>query len=423
MANVTATVGAGGAAADGPATEARAKRRISILGATGSIGTNTLAVVTEHPGDFEVEAVTAFGNAESLARVARQVGAKVAVISDRTSYNVLKDALDGTGIEAAAGAKAVEEAAARPVDVVVAGIVGAAGLSPTLAAIKAGSRVALANKECLVCAGDLFVAEAKRAGVEILPVDSEHNAIFQALGANRIEDVERIILTASGGPFRDWTREAMLNVSPEQALKHPNWSMGPKISIDSATLMNKGLELIEAYHLFGIAAERIEVVVHPQSIVHGLVAFRDGTMIAALSAPDMRMPIAHCLAWPERGRATSLGLDLTKVGRLTFERPDTDRFPALRIAREALAAGGWATNILNAANEVAVAAFLAGTIGFPEIARLVEETLSEARSAGLDSTPTTIKDVLALDKEGRRLAAQAVQRFAASSPAAARRMD
>jgi 1-deoxy-D-xylulose-5-phosphate reductoisomerase len=413
----------GVATAPGGGTDARQKRRISILGATGSIGTNTLAVIAEHPEDFEVEAVTAFGNAESLARVARKVGAKVAVISDRTSYNVLKDALEGTGIEAAAGLNAIEEAAARPVDVVVAGIVGAAGLSPTLAAIRAGSRIALANKECLVCAGDLFVAEAKKANVEILPVDSEHNAIFQALGANRIEDVDRIILTASGGPFRDWTKEAMMGARPEEALKHPNWSMGPKISIDSATLMNKGLELIEAYHLFGIEAGRIEVVVHPQSIVHGLVAYRDGTMIATLSAPDMRMPIAHCLAWPERGRETALGLDLTKVGRLTFERPDLERFPALRIAREALAAGGWATNILNAANEVAVAAYLAETIAFPEIARLVEDTLSEARRAGFDSTPATIKEVLALDKEGRRLATQAVQRYAAKSPAAMTRLD
>ena len=415
MVNISAKVDDGIETVPEALPEKHERRRISILGATGSIGTNTLAVIAEHPEDFEIEAVTAFGNAESLARVAKKLGAKIAVISDRTSYNVLKDALEGTGIEAAAGLAAIEEAAARPVDVVVAGIVGAAGLSPTLAAIRAGSRVALANKECLVCAGDLFVAEARRANVEILPVDSEHNAIFQALGQNRIEDVDRIILTASGGPFREWTREAMMGASPAEALKHPNWSMGPKISIDSATLMNKGLELIEAHYLFGIDAKRIEVVIHPQSIVHGLVAYRDGTMIATLSAPDMRMPIAHCLAWPARGRDTNLGLDLTKVGRLTFERPDLDRFPALRIAREALAAGGWATNVLNAANEVAVAAFLAGTIGFPEIARLVEETLNEARSTGLDKTPATIKEVLALDKEGRRIAGNAVQRYATKS--------
>ena len=387
-------------------------RRITILGATGSIGTNTVAVIDENPGAYEVDAVTAFGNAESLARVARKVRARLAVISDRNSYSVLKDALSGSGIEAAAGLEAVEDAAARPVDIVVAGIVGAAGLSPTLAAIRAGSNIALANKECLVSAGDLFVGEAQAAGVEILPVDSEHNAIFQALGSNRIEDVDRIILTASGGPFRDWTKQALMGARPEEALKHPNWSMGPKISIDSATLMNKGLELIEAYHLFGIEPARIEVVVHPQSIVHGLVAYRDGTMIAALSAPDMRMPIAHCLAWPARAGETTLGLDLTRVGRLTFERPDTDRFPALRLAREALAAGGWATNVLNAANEIAVAAYLSGAIAFPEIARMVEDTLSAARTAGLDDTPTTLKEVLVLDKEARRLASQEVQRYA-----------
>ena len=391
-------------------------RRISILGATGSIGTNTVAVIDEHPQDFEVDAVTAFGNAESLARVARKVRAKVAVIADRNGYAVLKDALAGSGIEAAAGPDAVEAAAARPVDIVVAGIIGAAGLSPTLAAIRAGSHIALANKECLVSAGDLFMEEARAAGVEILPVDSEHNAISQALGTNRIEDVDRIILTASGGPFRDWTKQALVAARPEEALKHPNWSMGPKITIDSATLMNKGLELIEAYHLFGIDPARIEVVVHPQSIIHGLVAYRDGTMIAALSAPDMRMPIAHCLAWPARAPAAPLGLDLTRIGRLTFERPDTDRFPALRVAREALAAGGWATNILNAANEIAVAAYLSGAIGFPEIARLVEDTLSAARAAGLDSTPTTLKEVLALDREGRRLASQEIQRSAGRNP-------
>ena len=391
-------------------------RRISILGATGSIGTNTVAVIDEHPDSFEVDAVTAFGNAESLARVARKVRARVAVIADRSSYAVLKDALAGTGIAAAAGLEAIEEAAARRVDIVVAGIVGSAGLSPTLGAIRAGSNIALANKECLVSAGDLFVAEARAAGVEILPVDSEHNAVFQALGANRIEDVDRIILTASGGPFRDWTREALMAARPEEALKHPNWSMGPKISIDSATLMNKGLELIEAYHLFGIDPARIEVVVHPQSIVHGLVAYRDGTMIAALSAPDMRMPIAHCLAWPARAKETTLGLDLTRVGRLTFERPDTDRFPALRVAREALAAGGWATNVLNAANEIAVAAYLSGAIAFPEIARLVEDTLSAAAASGLDSTPATLEAALALDREGRRLASHQVQRHAGRTP-------
>ncbi len=391
-------------------------RRISIFGATGSIGTNTLAVIADRPGEFDVEAVTAFGNAENLARVAKQVGAKVAVIADRRSYETLENALAGTGIEAAAGEKGIEEAASRPVDIVVAGIVGAAGLGPTLAAIRAGSNIALANKECLVCAGDLFVAEARAAGIRILPVDSEHNAIFQALGDNKIEDVDKIILTASGGPFRDWTKQAMAAAGPAEAIKHPNWSMGPKISVDSATLMNKGLELIEAHHLFGVGNDRLEVVVHPQSIIHGIVAFKDGTMIAAMSAPDMRMPIAHCLSWPKRGHDAGLGLDLAKVGKLTFEKPDLDRFPALRIARQALDAGGWATNTLNAANEIAVAAYLSGNIGFLEIARLVEDTIAEVAAAGLNHTPETIKDALALDKEGRRIATGLIARHAAKQP-------
>ncbi len=386
-----------------PAPTAR-PRRISILGATGSIGTSTVAVIADRPGAFEVEAVTAFGNAENLARVAKAVGAKVAVIADRKGYETLESALAGTGIEAAAGEKAIEEAASRPVDVVVAGIVGAAGLSPTLAAIRAGSNIALANKECLVCAGDVFVAEARQAGVKILPVDSEHNAVFQALGDNKIEDVAKIILTASGGPFRDWTKEAMAGARPEEAIKHPNWSMGPKISVDSATLMNKGLELIEAHHLFGVGSDRLDVVVHPQSIVHGIVAYRDGTMIAAMSAPDMRTPIAHCLYWPARGNDAGLGLDLAKVGRLTFEKPDIEKFPALKIARRALDAGGWATNVLNAANEIAVAAYLAGSIGFLEIARLVGDTMEDVAVAGLDRSPETIKDALVLDKESRRIA-------------------
>jgi 1-deoxy-D-xylulose-5-phosphate reductoisomerase len=381
-----------------------APRRVTILGATGSIGTSTLAVIADHPGAYAVEAVTAFGNAERLARVARDVGAKLAVIADRSAYNALVGALAGTGIEAAAGAPAIEEAAARPVDVVVAGIVGAAGLAPTMAAIRAGSRVALANKECLVCAGDLFMGEARRAGVKILPVDSEHNAIFQALDGRSIEEVDRIILTASGGPFRDWTKEAMAAASPDQALKHPNWSMGPKISIDSATLMNKGLEVIEAYHLFGLPEEQLEVLVHPQSIVHGMVAYRDGSVIAEMSAPDMRMPIAHCLAWPKRSPVAGPRLDLSRIGRLTFERPDLDRFPALKIARAALGAGSWATNILNAANEVAVAAYLARNIGFLEIARMVEDTIERAAAQGFSKAPATIKDALALDREGRRIA-------------------
>lgn len=391
-------------------------RRISILGATGSIGTNTVSVVMDRPGAFEVEAVTAFGNAENLARVAREVGARVAVIANSRGYDALERALAGTGIEAAAGERAIEEAASRPVDIVVAGIVGAAGLSPTLAAIRSGSNVALANKECLVCAGEVFVTEAREAGVTILPVDSEHNAVFQALGDSRIEDVDKIILTASGGPFRDWTKEAMAGARPEEAIKHPNWSMGPKISVDSATLMNKGLELIEAHHLFAVGSDRLDVVVHPQSIIHGMVAYKDGTTIAAMSPPDMRTPIAHCLSWPARDAIGGVGLDLAKVGRLTFEKPDLDKFPALRIARQALDAGGWATNVLNAANEVAVAAYLSGNIGFLEIARLVEDTMDEAAASGLDRSPESIKAALALDKEGRRIATGLIARHQARVP-------
>ena len=391
-------------------------RRISIFGATGSIGTNTLAVIADRPGEFEVEAVTAFGNAENLARVAKQVGAKVAVIADRRSYETLENALAGTGIEAAAGEKGIEEAASRPVDIVVAGIVGAAGLGPTLAAIRAGSNIALANKECLVCAGDLFVAEARAAGVRILPVDSEHNAIFQALGDNKIEDVDKIILTASGGPFRDWTKQAMAAAGPAEAIKHPNWSMGPKISVDSATLMNKGLELIEAHHLFGVGNDRLDVVVHPQSIIHGIVAFKDGTMIAAMSAPDMRMPIAHCLSWPKRGHDAGLG-SRSRQGRQTDIREARPR-PFSRAEDSPSGPGRrrLGNEYLNAANEIAVAAYLSGNIGFLEIARLVEDTIAEVAAAGLDHTPETIKDALALDKEGRRIATGLIARHAAKQP-------
>ena len=384
-------------------------RRISILGATGSIGTSTLAVIGERARDFEVVAVTANDNAARLAEIAMAVGARLAVIGNPAAYSDLKRGLSGSGIEIAAGAPAIEEAAGRPVDVVVAAIVGAAGLAPTLAAIRAGSQVALANKECLVCAGDLFMAAARKAGRSILPVDSEHNAIFQALDGQPIGEVERIILTASGGPFRDWSRDAMAAATPEQALRHPNWSMGPKVTIDSATLMNKGLEVIEAHHLFGLPPDQLEVLVHPQSVVHGIVAFRDGSMLAQMSAPDMRTPIAHCLAWPGRQAAASRRVDLAALGSLTFERPDPERFPALRIARQALAAGGWATNILNAANEIAVAAFLDGSIGFLEIARTVEEAIGRAAGFCAGPAPTSAGEALDLDREGRRIAVELIR--------------
>lgn len=383
--------------------------RISILGATGSIGASTLSVVGERPHEFEVVAVTANDNALQLAEIARSIGARLAVVANSSKYDELKRALAGSNIEAAAGISAIEDAATRPADIVVAAIVGAAGLAPTLAAIRAGSRVALANKECLVCAGELFMAAARHSGNEILPVDSEHNAIFQVLDGRPLSAVEKIFLTASGGPFRDWSKEAMAGATPEQALRHPNWSMGPKVTIDSATMMNKGLEIIEAHHLFDLPPEQPEILVHPQSVVHGIVAFRDGSMLAQMGAPDMRTPIAHCLAWPGRRSAESQRLDLAALGELTFHHPDLDRFPALRIAREALAAGGWATNILNAANEIAVTAFLDGTIGFLEIAGLVEDTIARAESHAAGPAPASAEEAMLLDREGRRIALELVR--------------
>ena len=384
-------------------------RRITILGATGSIGGSTLAVIGERPEAYEVEAVTANANAVRLAEAARTVGARLAVIADPEAYGALKEALAGSGIEAAAGLDAVIEAASRPVDLVMAAIVGAAGLAPTFAAVAAGTRVALANKECMVSAGPVFMAAARRTGVEILPVDSEHNALFLLLHGRPSASVERIVITGSGGPFLGWSREQMENATPAQALAHPKWTMGPKITIDSATLMNKGLELIEAHHLFDQPGTRLSVLIHPQSLVHGLVSFSDGYLLAALSPPDMRTPIAHCLAWPERSNPVSVKrLDLAEIGNLSFEAPDLERFPALKIARAALDTGGWATNILSAANEVAVAAFLAGRIGFLEIARIVEKAIERAATTVSPAPPATIDEAIALDAEGRRIAAELV---------------
>jgi 1-deoxy-D-xylulose-5-phosphate reductoisomerase len=394
------------AAIEEPAA-ARPPRRITILGATGSIGASTLAVIDAARGAFEIEAVTANSNAAKLAQVARSTGARLAAIADPGLYAELKRELAGSGIEAAAGPEAIVEAAGRRVDLLVAAIVGAAGLAPTLAAIRSGTRIALANKECLVCAGDLFMTEARRAGVAILPVDSEHNAIFQILDGRPPDGVERIVLTASGGPFRSRTREEMARATPAEALRHPNWSMGPKVTIDSATLMNKGLELIEAHYLFAAPASSLDVIIHPQSIVHALVAFSDGATLACLSPPDMRTPIAHCLAWPERSHRTTLALDLAKIERLSFEAADYEKFPALRLARTVLESGGAGANIMNAANEIAVASFLEGRIGFLEIARIVEDALDRA-SAHSHRGVTTIEDAVALDAEGRRLAAEIV---------------
>jgi 1-deoxy-D-xylulose-5-phosphate reductoisomerase len=356
-------------------TSSERPRSVSVLGSTGSVGCNTIDLIERQRDAFVVEALTAHRNVDLLAEQARRLGARLAVIADPSRYAALRDALAGSGVEAAAGPEAVVDAAARPADWVMAAIVGAAGLAPTLAAIRRGAMVALANKEVLVCAGSLVMEEAARHGAKLLPVDSEHNAIYQVFDAAQPDAIDRIILTASGGPFRELSFDAMGHVTPEQAVKHPNWAMGAKISVDSATMMNKGLELIEAYHLFQLGDDRIDIVVHPQSIVHGLVVYRDGSVLAQLGSPDMRTPIAYTLAWPKRMAAPTKRLDLAALAQLTFQAPDDRRFPALRLARAALQQGGGSPTILNAANEIAVHAFLERAIGFLDIARIVERTL------------------------------------------------
>jgi 1-deoxy-D-xylulose-5-phosphate reductoisomerase len=386
-----------------------ARRTVSILGATGSVGGSTLDLVARDPERFELLALTAHGDAQGLAALARTHGAKLAVVADGAAYPALKDALAGSGIEAAAGPRALVEAAALDADWTMAAIVGCAGLEPTLAAIRAGKAVAFANKEALVSAGALMMEAVRASGATLLPVDSEHNAIFQCLAGGRIEAVRRITLTASGGPFRTWSLEAMRAATPQQAVRHPNWSMGAKISVDSATMMNKGLELIEAHHLFPVGLDRLGIVVHPQSVVHSLVEFDDRSTLAQLGSPDMRIPIASTLAWPERMETPCLPLDLAAIGRLDFEAPDEARFPATRLAREAIAAGGARPAVLNAANEVAVAAFLGGRIGFLEIATIVEDTV-----AGHDpQAPQSVADVLEIDRGAREAAARLIERRAA----------
>jgi 1-deoxy-D-xylulose-5-phosphate reductoisomerase len=379
-------------------------RGITILGATGSIGASTLDLIKRDPGRYRVESISARRNAAALGKIAREVGARHAVVADHAAYRELKDALSGSRIEAASGEDALVEAAQRPADWVMAAISGSVGLKPTLAAVERGATVALANKECLVCAGGLFMRRAATTGATVLPVDSEHNAVFQALGAGNRADVKRAILTASGGPFRTWSKEAIKAATPEQALRHPNWVMGPKVTIDSATLMNKGLEIIEAHHLFSLKSEEIDVLVHPQSVVHGLVEFRDGSVVAQLGSPDMRIPIAHCLAWPRRIDGPAARLDLAALRELTFEAPDLDRFPALAVARHAMEAGGAAPTVLNAADEVAVSEFIAGRISFPAITALVEATLDMAAGRGLLGEPAGIDAALAVDHIARSLA-------------------
>ena len=379
-------------------------RGITILGATGSIGASTLDLIKRDPGRYRVESISARRNAAALGKIAREVGARHAVVADHAAYRELKDALSGSRIEAASGEEALVEAAQRPADWVMAAISGSVGLKPTLAAVERGATVALANKECLVCAGGLFMRRAATTGATVLPVDSEHNAVFQALGAGNRADVKRAILTASGGPFRTWSKDAIKAATPEQALRHPNWVMGPKVTIDSATLMNKGLEIIEAHHLFSLKSEEIDVLVHPQSVVHGLVEFRDGSVVAQLGSPDMRIPIAHCLAWPRRIDGPAARLDLAALRELTFEAPDLDRFPALAVARRAMEAGGAAPTVLNAADEVAVSEFIAGRISFPAITALVEATLDMAAGRGLLGEPAGIDAALAVDHIARSLA-------------------
>ena len=373
-------------------------KRISILGATGSIGKSTLDLIERSRDSFEVQALTASVNVAALADAARRTGAKLAVIADEGRLADLEDALSGSGCRAAAGTSALVEAAMGDADLVMAAIVGCAGLRPTMAAVEAGKTVALANKEALVTAGELMTAAAQRHGATLLPVDSEHNAIFQCLAGSNGKDVSRIILTASGGPFRTSSLDEIKAATPAQAVAHPKWSMGAKISVDSATLMNKGLELIEAHYLFGLPSDRLDVIIHPQSVVHSLVEFLDGSVLAQLGSPDMRIPIAYALAWPERMETPAQRLDLAAIARLEFEEPDLERFPALRLAREALEEGGAAPAVLNAANEVAVASFLDGRIQFPEISDLVEKTLERNDRPA----PASIEEVFAIDTEVRR---------------------
>ena len=380
-------------------------RSITILGATGSVGASTLDLVRRNRGDWRIEALTANCNVAELAALAREFEAGLAVVADETCLPALREALAGSGVEAAGGPSALREAAGRSADVTVAAIVGCAGLAPTMAAIEQGGIVALANKEALVSAGEVMTAAVARHGATLLPVDSEHNAIFQCLAGNDIADVRSITLTASGGPLRSWSAGQLAAATRAQAIAHPNWDMGAKISVDSATMMNKGLELIEAAHLFPVPLERIRIVVHPQSVIHSLVEYRDGSTLAQLGPSDMRVPIASCLAWPRRIDTPCKALDLAALGELTFFTPDETRFPATRLARQAAEAGGAAPAVLNAANEVAVAAFLAGQIAFTRIAAVVEETLTRP----LPSAPSSLDAVLAVDAAARAMAAEMLE--------------
>ena len=372
-------------------------RSLTVLGATGSVGASTLDLVRRERDKWRIVALTANCQAAELAALARKFSAEIAVVADETCLPALRGALAGSGIEAAGGAAALVEAAARPADLTLAAIVGCAGLAPTMAAIKQGKSVALANKEALVSAGEVMLAAVARYGTTLLPVDSEHNAIFQCLAGNNLEEVRSITLTASGGPFRDWSADQLAAATPAQAVKHPNWAMGAKISVDSATMFNKGLELIEAHYLFPVGLDKLRIIVHPQSVVHSMVEYRDGSTLAQLGPSDMRVPIASCLAWPGRMETPCAPLDLAKLGELTFRALDEDRFPATVLCRAAAEAGGSAPAVLNAANEIAVAAFLSGQIAFTRIAVMVAEVMSRYSP----SVCASLDDVIAIDHAAR----------------------
>jgi 1-deoxy-D-xylulose-5-phosphate reductoisomerase len=394
------------------AAASAAVRSVTVLGATGSIGDSTMDLLRGARERYRVEALTGNSNVEGLAKLAREFDARFVAVADPGRLSELKDALAGTRTECGAGESAVIEAAARPADWVMAAVSGAAGLKPALAAVDRGATVALANKECLVCAGDLFMQRAAKAGACILPADSEHNALFQALSSGNREELLRVIITASGGPFRTWSAADIEQATLAQALKHPNWSMGQKITIDSASMMNKGLEVIEASYLFALAPEEIDVLVHPQSIIHGMVEFSDCSVVAQLGAPDMRTPIAHCLGWPDRIKGPAAKLDLAKIGQLTFEAPDFERFPALRLAYDALRTGRGATTVFNAAKEVAGAAFIAGKIRFGAIARLVEATIEAWIRSGNLALLTSADEAIAVDYSARNKAAALLPQIA-----------
>jgi len=383
---------------------ASGQRSVSVLGATGSIGDSTMDLLRASPDRYRVEALTANSNVEGLAKLAREFDARFVAVADPSLLDDLRAALKGTSTECGAGESAIVEAGARPADWIMAAVSGAAGLKPALAAVERGGTIALANKECLVCAGDFFMERAAKAGACILPADSEHNALFQALASGNRDELTRVIITASGGPFRTWAAADIEQATLAQALKHPNWSMGQKITIDSASMMNKGLEVIEASYLFALTPDEIDVLVHPQSIVHGMVEFSDFSVMAQLGSPDMRTPIAHCLGWPDRIGGRAAPLDLAKIGSLTFEVPDYERFPGLRLAYDALRAGNGATTIYNAANEIAVAAFIGEKIRFGAIARTVEATMNAMVRDGSAKAPASVDEVLVVDHMARNIA-------------------